>query len=170
MRGKFRQIVLPVVLALLFSFGVPLRATTAEALDAPQLKGIRLTAVADGKNADAASLITGRPSCVVFVTPVCRMCKDQLRFLDGLSGSNVAVVAVFSGGLERERLLAILREEWGVRSVPAYVDESGALFRAFRIEGAPSSVLFDARGRQLRFIEGFPGGEAFQAALRQLGG
>lgn len=112
------------------------------------------------------SVDAGRPTVLVFMSPwcetylaqsrpklaaSCRAVREQVTALarDG----HVRWLAIASGlWAGKDDLLAYQREH--ALAMPVALDDSGALFRRFRVMHAPTLLVFDAHGRIVRRIEG----------------
>jgi thiol-disulfide isomerase/thioredoxin len=108
----------------------------------------------------------GHPTVLVFLSPWCETYLAQSR--PAIAASCKAVreqVATLSRD-ERVRWLGIASGLWAGKSdllayqrehhltMPLALDESGALFRRFRVMHVPTLLVLDAQGRIVRRIEG----------------
>ncbi len=97
---------------------------------------------------DSSTLLGTGNTVVLFVSPVCRVCR---RLADGLGRSAEAlperVVAVSLGSTEESRSFM---ERFG-GGVSIVVDDNGKIGDAFRVDGVPTAVALDAEGAVLGY-------------------
>lgn len=150
---------------VLFSSVLPSQAMAGVPLD-----GKKLEALSDGKEIDLGKKAKGKPLYLVFSTPTCPYCREELILLESMRKTypedKISMLTVFPPGASREVIWKILTERWGVKSIPGYLDKEAKLFQAYDIRGVPYSVLFDAKGRQVTTFEDMPQKSALEAALR----
>lgn len=122
---------------------------------------------------DAAS---GRKTVLVFLSPwcesylatslpkaaqACAAAREQAETL--AHNPHIRVLGVASGLWATRDDLTDYRKRYGV-TIPLTLDESGELFRGFRVNAVPTLVAADARGRITRRINGSAAGLAQQIA------
>jgi peroxiredoxin len=105
-------------------------------------------------------LATTRPA----VSRNCRLAREQVELLK--QDHHVRWLGVASGLWASPDDLREYREKYKV-TIPLTLDESGTLFREFRVTDTPTLVLVDSQGRFVRRIGGGASGELGQA-LRAL--
>lgn len=92
-------------------------------------------------------LATTRPE----VSASCRRTREQISAL--ASDSRIRFIGIASGLWADRADLRKYRAQYQV-SIPLALDESGAEFRAFRVNNVPTILVADADGRIVRRIEG----------------
>jgi len=92
-------------------------------------------------------LATSRPA----VSANCRRMREQVSELEGERA--VRWLGIASGLWATPEELREYRSKYGV-AMPLALDESGALFRAFKVTEVPVALICDGNGRILRRIEG----------------
>jgi peroxiredoxin len=101
-------------------------------------------ATVDGEPVSLASLLSpGRPLALVFADTHCSACAGALEAAaagEREGSANVAVIMRGDGDKARERARAL-----GLHRVVHDADD--AVFEAFRVHGAPGTLLVDAEGR-----------------------
>jgi peroxiredoxin len=109
----------------------------------------------------------GNPAVLVFLSP---WCESYLATTRAAVSANCREVRVQVDALAKKhpqlRWLGIASGIWATRedlgkyqadykvTIPLTLDESGALFRAFRVSSVPTVIVIDTRGRIERRIEG----------------
>ena len=101
-------------------------------------------------------LATTRPA----VSRNCRVAREQVEQLK--NEHHVRWLGVASGLWASPNDLREYREKYKV-TIPLTLDESGTLFREFRVTDTPTLVLVDSQGRFVRRIGGGASGELGQA-------
>lgn len=138
------------------------------------LKDRKVESLADGKLVDLGSLSKGKPFYLVFSTPTCPYCREELLALDSMRPQypeeKIGIAVVFPSGSSREIIRSVLNDRWKIKTVKGYMDPKNELFEAFRIRGVPFSVLFDAEGKQVTTFEGFPGRGPIEEKFRSVTG
>jgi peroxiredoxin len=106
-------------------------------------------------------LATSRPS----LSANCRSMRDQVEQLAG--GDRARWLGIASGIWASKKDVRDYRSKYRV-TIPLTLDESGELFRAFRVMNVPTLVIIDAQGRVARRIEAGDANvaDALQAALK----
>jgi hypothetical protein len=107
-----------------------------------------------------------RPTVLVFISPWCESylassrpqmaanCRAVREQVDALAGeSQVRWLGIASGLWATRDDLDGYRTEHKI-GIPLILDESGKLFRVFRVKSVPTLLLVDAEGRIVRRIEG----------------
>lgn len=138
------------------------------------LQGRKVESLADGKLVDLGSLSKGKPFYLVFSTPTCPYCREELLLLDSMRSEypeeKIGIATVFPSGASSEMINSVLNERWKVKSVKGYIDPQNELFEALGIRGVPYSILFDAKGNQVGVFEGFPGRGPIEEKFRSVVG
>lgn len=147
----------------------PSHAVAAQAVHADGAADVRLPNTAVPTLAGATFHLDAaghRPTVLVFMSPWCESYLAKSR--PALAASCRAVreqVAALSHG-DRVRWLAIASGLWAGKddllayqrehhlTVPLALDESGALFRRFRVMHVPTLLVFDTQGKLVRRVEG----------------
>lgn len=109
---------------------------------------------------------TRRPTAIVFMSPWCEgylaksqpetglACRAAREGIEALAqGGKVRVLAVASGLWATREDLVDYRKQTRV-TVPLTLDESGELFRAFKVTAVPTVIVADPKGRIVRRIQG----------------
>ena len=122
----------------------------------------------------AAALPKGRPAVVNFWATWCAPCLEEMPTLAGLHeamGDEVAVVVVATGRNDPERAAGILAET-GADALIDLRDPRGLLGRGVGVVGLPTTLVLDARGREVARLQGVAewDSEDAQALLRALAG
>lgn len=118
----------------------------------------------------------GHPLLVNLWATWCAPCVAELPQLDALAGkaagakSGLAVVAVSQDSQEAKKVLAFFDGK-GFRHIRPWLDPDNALGLRYGTGILPTSVLYDAKGREVARIIGAPDwtGPEAQALLRQAG-
>lgn len=127
----------------------------------------RLSAVTvDGAKFKAQEPGAKQPVVLVFLSPWCESylstsrpglsanCRAVREQVDKLAkGSSARWLGVASGIWASKDDILDYRKKYGV-GIPITLDESGELFRSFRVMNVPTLVVIDADGRVTRRIEG----------------
>jgi thiol-disulfide isomerase/thioredoxin len=122
----------------------------------------------DGSTFKVLDPDTPRPTALVFMSPWCESylaqsrparaesCRQVRQQVEKLAkqGPGVRWLAVASGLWATQGELSAYRTQYKTE-MPVTLDESGKLFRSFRVMSVPTIVLADGRGRIARRIEGF---------------
>jgi peroxiredoxin len=104
-------------------------------------------------------LETTRPA----VSKQCRIAREQVESLR--AESHVRWLGVASGLWATPEDLQEYRSKYNV-TIPLTLDESGALFREFRVADTPTLIIADSQGKIVSRID--PGAEDLAKALREL--
>ncbi|WNL45884.1 TlpA disulfide reductase family protein [Dyella sp. BiH032] len=121
----------------------------------------------------------GRPTALVFLSPWCesylatsrpglaQSCRAMREKVGALasSGAKVRWIGVASGLWANREELAKYRDEHRI-GMPLTLDDSGALFRRFRVTHVPTVLLIDAQGRIASRVE--EAGPKLEQAMRAL--
>lgn len=158
------MIILPLAVAVAALAGPGDRQAAAASQPAPRAaKAPRVDRAAAGRAAPAATLVLrdgtprriadfrGRPVLVNLWATWCAPCKAEMPALDRLaarSRGKLAVVAV-SQDLEGWRAVDRFFAPGRFASIVSLLDRTQALPIAYRAEGLPASILYDARGREV---------------------
>lgn len=154
------------------AIGLPLQSANAS-IDTPRygvgdpLPNISAATI-DGNAFHMRDSGTKLPTVLVFISPWCESYLATSR--PGISQScrqvRAQVDAMFKQG-KRIRWLAVASGLWATKddlidyrtqyrtAIPLTLDESGAIFRSFRIMSVPTVVIADENGQIVRRIEGF---------------
>ncbi len=99
----------------------------------------------------------GRVVLLNFWATWCAPCIREMPSLDqlqaGLGRKGLTVVAVSIDGAGA-KVIVPFAERLGLEHIGLYHDFRGALFKAFAVDGIPTTFLIDARGR---IVGGYPG-------------
>jgi thiol-disulfide isomerase/thioredoxin len=116
----------------------------------------------DGKPFAFRMPATPRPTVLVFISPwcesylattrpaisaSCRRTREQFNQL--AQDQRVRWIGIASGLWASEEDLRKYRDDYKI-GIPLTLDESGALFRAFRVADVPTVLIADARGKLIR--------------------
>jgi peroxiredoxin len=129
----------------------------------------------DGNTFRAREPAAKRPTVLVFLSPWCEsyLATSRPGLSDNCRAVREQVNQLAKGG--RARWLGIASGIWASKddvrdyskqhnvSIPITLDESGELFRSFRVMNVPTLVIIDAQGRVARRVEGSD--EKFAATL-----
>ena len=136
----------PILLALLLTFVVTLRAVAADPKPAPDISLI----TADGRTVQLSDF-AGRVVLLDFWASWCAPCKTSFPALDKLFRENEARgFTVFAVNLDKKRSNADEFLTANPHAMTIVFDPDGKVSKAFRIFGLPSSVLIDRSGN-IRF-------------------
>jgi thiol-disulfide isomerase/thioredoxin len=123
-----------------------LRPCPAAAPDGPQsLRGVPVTCLGDGRQADLASLVAGRPALVNLWATWCVPCQKELPVLDAYAAQPGAVPVIAVQVQSKEDDGLSLLTSLGVH-LPSVVDSSDTIRRALNVSSLPSSYLIGADG------------------------
>ena len=119
-----------------------------------------------------AALPEGRPAVVNFWATWCAPCREEMPSLARLHdamGEEVAVVVVATGRNDPEAAAEFL-DEVGATDLVDLRDPKGALGRGVGVLGLPTTLVLDARGREVARLQGIAewDSEEAQALLRAL--
>lgn len=133
-----------------------------------KLRDVRVERLSDGKIVNIGEMAKGKPFYLLFATATCPYCGEALTLLesqrDRYPDGAIGFAVIFPPGERREVLAGVLGERWGVKTIPGFVDVENKLFTAYRIEGVPAGVLFNARGGEVaHHVEMPPEEETFRA-------
>jgi thiol-disulfide isomerase/thioredoxin len=107
-------------------------------------------------NTVSLSEFTGKIVLVNLWATWCAPCLREMPSLERMQsrlGDKIAVVAISEdrgGGKTVEPFI----DKLGLRSVKIYLDPKSAIERAFKVQGLPTSILIDRKGRVLGRVEG----------------
>jgi len=91
----------------------------------------------------------GRPTLLVFFSPVCPYCRSELKELEKLStwpaAEGLRIVAVAPGEWPA-RVLNAVSAKWGLKGLEIFRDPGNALFKAYRVKKIPYTVYLGADG------------------------
>jgi len=107
-------------------------------------------------------LETSRPS----VSKSCHAVREQVAAL-AQGNTRVRWLGIAAGVWTTKDDLAGYREKYKP-GIPLTLDESGALFRTFRVKSVPTLLIVDTKGKIVRRIEGFDAG--LPAELKSIAG
>lgn len=111
----------------------------------------------DGSAVTIAQAAAGKGAVVNFWATWCQPCIKEMPALDNLKAQlakdGVAVIALSQDkdGLQR---VEPFYAKHGYKHLDIHLDAGSAFARALKIRGLPTTVLFDARGRELGRLEG----------------
>jgi thiol-disulfide isomerase/thioredoxin len=120
-------------------------------LPAPEISFVDLTG-----NTVSLSEFSGKIVLVNLWATWCEPCLREMPSLERMQsrlGDKIAVVAISEdrgGGKTVEPFI----DKLGLRSVKIYLDPKSAIERAFKVQGLPTSILIDRKGRVLGRVEG----------------
>jgi thiol-disulfide isomerase/thioredoxin len=119
----------------------------------------------DGTTVHTRDPADGRPTVLVFISPWCesylaesrpqraKSCRGVREQADTLArDTSVRWIGIASGLWATQQDLSDYRKEHQI-AVPLTLDESGDLFRLFRVVSVPSLLVVDAHGRIVRRTE-----------------
>lgn len=124
------------------------------------------TVTVDGATFKAIMPAMKKPTVLVFLSPWCesylstsrpglasncRAVREQVEQL--AKGEGARWLGVASGLWASKEDVVDYRKQHDIR-IPIALDESGSLFRAFRVMAVPTVIVIDAHGRVARRIEG----------------
>lgn len=93
----------------------------------------------------------GRPTLLVFFSPVCPYCRSELKELEKLStwpaAEGLRIVAVAPGEWPAGVLNAAA-VKWGLKGPEIFRDPGNALFKAYRVKKVPYTVYLGADGNR----------------------
>jgi thiol-disulfide isomerase/thioredoxin len=120
----------------------------------------------DGSSFHAHDRNAKRPTVLVFLSPWCESylattrpavsanCRSAREHVDALARDDrVRWLGIASGIWATKEDLRDYRTQYKVR-IPLVLDESGVLFRKFRVMSVPSLLIADAQGRIVRMTNG----------------
>lgn len=111
----------------------------------------------DGKDVTVAEAANGVGAVVNMWATWCQPCIKEMPYLDHLkevlAKDGIAVVAVSQdrGGLAR---VEPFYNKHGYKNLDIHLDPGSPLARELKIRGLPTTILFDAKGRELGRVEG----------------
>jgi thiol-disulfide isomerase/thioredoxin len=116
---------------------------------------------ADGRPFDPASL-RGKPSLIVFGTPTCPYCAQELPAAQKAAASeNANIVAVYIAGKPEQAL--------GVAKQLGYdgpvLHDDGSLRERYAIKGVPFTLVLGADGRATKAFRGLKSEDELRSAL-----
>jgi thiol-disulfide isomerase/thioredoxin len=136
---------------------VPERTRLGEFIPAsPLLPAPSISFVDLAGNTVSLSEFTGKIVLVNLWATWCEPCLREMPSLERVQsrlGNKIAVVAISEdhGG---SKTVEPFIDKLGLRSVKIYLDPRGAMERAFKVQGLPTSFLIDREGRILGRVEG----------------
>jgi thiol-disulfide isomerase/thioredoxin len=120
----------------------------------------------DGSSFHAQDRNAKRPTVLLFLSPWCESylattrpavsasCRSAREQVDALAGDGrVRWLGIASGLWATKEDLRDYQSQYRVR-IPLVLDESGVLFRKFRVMSVPSVLIADAHGRIVRLTDG----------------
>jgi peroxiredoxin len=120
----------------------------------------------DGSSFHARDRTAQRPTVLVFLSPWCELylattrpavsasCRSAREQVNSLArDGRVRWLGIASGIWASKEDLRDYRTQYKVR-IPLVLDESGVLFRKFRVMSVPSLLIADAQGRIVRLTDG----------------
>lgn len=128
--------------------------------------GLKIATLSGASFDLGAAAGNGRPTVLVFLSPWCETYLAQSRPALAASCKEVREQVTALSRDERVRWLGIASGLWAGKSdllayqrehhltMPLALDESGTLFRHFRVMHVPTLLVLDAQGRLVRRIEG----------------
>ena len=129
-------------------------------------------AALQGPDGGPATLPAGRPAVVNFWATWCAPCREEMPSLAALHeamGEEVSVAIVATGRNDPEAAAAFL-DEVGATELVDLRDPGGELGRGVGVLGLPTTLVLDARGREVARLEGVAewDSEEARALLRAL--
>lgn len=126
------------------------------------LAAIGALPTADDAPFDAQAL-RGKPTLVVFASPVCRYCMAELPLAEkAAAAENGNLVAVFIVG-GKKHAASIKKSKQ--MSAPFLVDEGGTLRDKYQIKGVPFTVVLGADGKARSAFRGEQDEDTLREAL-----
>lgn len=127
----------------------------------------------DGRTFKVMDAHAGQPTVLVFLSPWCESylatsrpevaarCRQVREQVEALARDNKGArwLAIASGLWATQEDLSDYQTKYQTQ-IPLTLDESGRLFRSFRVMNVPAVVLADANGRIVRRVDGFDPGLA----------
>ena len=125
-------------------------------------------ATLDGRTIRAQDSREKRPTVLVFISPWCesyletsrpsmsKSCREVREQVDALAkrGMRVRWLAIASGLWATKEDLLDYKSKYK-STIPLTLDDSGTLFRSFRVMNVPTLLIADANGQIVRRVEGF---------------
>jgi thiol-disulfide isomerase/thioredoxin len=111
----------------------------------------------NGKPVDLAATLKGKVVLLNFWATWCAPCIEELPTLDKLEGEmggdrfQVVAVSVDVRGMEK---VGPFWKEKGLTHLAIRLDQRGAMMRAFKTRGLPTTFLIDASGQVRGYLEG----------------
>ena len=110
---------------------------------------------ADGSERPLDSL-RGRPLLVNFWATWCAPCVKEMPALDRLAAQPPAGLQVLTLSADREGA-AVVRQFYeanGIRNLPVALDKTSRVARVTGVGGLPTTILYDAQGREVGRVVG----------------
>ena len=99
----------------------------------------------------------GKVTAVHFWATWCAPCRSELPKVDALAAAladeNFAIVPL-SVDRDGPEVVTTFYQENGIKSLPLFLDEGLAAFRAFKLGGVPATVFVDAGGNEIARVLG----------------
>jgi len=111
----------------------------------------------DGSAVTISEAAAGKGAVVNFWATWCLPCIKEMPALDNLKAllakDGIAVIAISQdkGGLQR---VEPFYAKHSYRHLDIHLDDASAFARVLKVRGLPTTVLFDAKGRELGRLEG----------------
>lgn len=136
--------------------------------DAPPLPAITVTELASGVSAPLPEFARGRPVVLNLWASWCGPCRQEMPMLAQAQQREPSVAFLFvNQGESVEAVRAYLeREQLPLREV--LLDSSSQALKALGSKGLPTTVFFDAKGRQIDAHFGVLNAAALETRLRAL--
>ncbi len=119
---------------------------------------------ADGSERPLEAL-RGKPLLVNFWATWCAPCVKEMPALDRLAAQPPAGLQVLTLSADREGA-AVVRQFYeanGIRNLPVALDKTGRVARAAGVSGLPTTILYDAQGREAGRVVGVAEWDAAEA-------
>ena len=120
----------------------------------------------DGEPASLADF-RGRPVLLNLWATWCGPCIAEMPTLDALAareGERLQVLTVSQDLDGRDRVEAFFRKQ-GYRNLETWLDPEMALMAALKVDTLPTTILYDAQGREVWRVTGMEDWESGRAAL-----
>ncbi len=138
------------------------RHNGAKVPDGDVLAAIAPLPTADDTTFDAQAL-RGKPTLVLFASPVCGYCMAELPIAEKAAAAEQAnLVAVFIVGQKKHAAGVKKSKNFGA---PILVDETGSLRKQYDIKGVPYSVILGADGHARSAFRGEQDEDTLRDAL-----
>lgn len=129
---------------------------------------VALRALDDGRSADLAQLVQGRPTVVNLWASWCGPCREEMPVLAAAQRQEPQLRFVFvNQGESPERVREYLRTH-GLQIGEVWLDPAAATGPAVGSRGLPTTLFYDAQGRRVGAHLGVLNAAALQGRLRAL--